>query len=203
MITTKTRRILRITPVALALALGLGACGAVPCLAGNNGSAPISNSGVTSNGIGNAGGSQPLASGSTSGGLSGSSGGISSGSASGSTGQVGVSGGTSGGVSGLTSGGNSGGSGSASGLSVDEVAQYCKYYGVVYGVSTQESYPDGAIKTLNDLRPHTPVQLQQYIDVQIADDKLLANQTRIPNQVDAELKAAFQPLKDLHDQICV
>jgi hypothetical protein len=90
-------------------------------------------------------------------------------------------------------------------MSPDEVAQYCKYFNALYtpdNYDTNYVYAAQAAEPLHNLRPHTPVQMQQNIDVLATDYQLVANQTRTPGQVRDELDAAYKPLKDFAGQIC-
>jgi len=99
--------------------------------------------------------------------------------------------------------GTSGISTAATGLSPDEVAQYCKYFDALHTPWVYSGGLEGqAADPLRQLRPHTPVQLQQDVDILAADYKLVANQTRTNGQVRDELEAAYKPLQDFHDQIC-
>jgi hypothetical protein len=158
--TNAAARILRAAPVALAVALSVGACGALPCTAGsNNSSAPYSNSSATSNSPGSSSAARPLAS--------------------------------------------SGGSTSTAGLSPDDVGQYCKYSGELLDPVTQKDNISLDVDHLTQLRPHTPVQLQPDVELLLADDKAIDNQTRVYAQVKDEVDPAYKRLKDFHDQICV
>ncbi|MDT7631320.1 MAG: hypothetical protein QOI50_3250 [Pseudonocardiales bacterium] len=186
--TNAAARILRAAPVALAVALSVGACGALPCTAGsNNSSAPYSNSSATSNSPGSGSAARPLAS-------------------SGSSGQSGVSTGSAGGAasgSGAQGGSASGGSTSTAGLSPDDVGQYCKYSGELLDPVIQKDNISLDVDHLTQLRPHTPVQLQPDVELLLADDKAIDNQTRVYAQVKDEVDPAYKRLKDFHDQICV
>jgi len=211
---TTLRRVPFIVPVAVAIALSVSACGGhITLSSGADAGATTAPAG--SNAANSAGTGAATAASPGQGGFSGNGSGTSSGLASGATGQSGLSGGSSGGSasgsagqfggSGGASGGTPGVSTSATGLSPDEVAQYCKSFGGIAGgpgVYNQQPIADQAQAPLRDLRLHTPVQLQQYVDVLATDYKLVANQTRTEGQVRDELVAAFKPLKDLHDQIC-
>lgn len=200
---TSKRRIPLLVSLAAAVALSVSACGH---LSYNSDSGASSSNSATSA----ASGSSPSSgqSGATSGltgpvsGSAGQSGGLAGGtaggSAGGSSGQFGATG-----SAGGASGGTSGISTAASGLSPDEVAQYCKYFNGMYtpgvyipGIEYQAQEP------LRQLRTHTPVQLQQYVDILATDYKLITDKTRTSGQVRDEIDAAYQHLQDFHDQIC-
>jgi hypothetical protein len=189
--------------LAAAIALSVSACGSVTLL----GSGPDRSSAASStNGTPPApastsgqGGFTTGTSGTASGfgGQSGTTGGASGSSAGGSSGQVGVAGGANG-----ASGGTPGVSTPASGLSPDEVAQYCKYFNNLYSPGVYENIEYQAAEPLRQLRTHTPVQLQQYVDILATDYNLVAKKTRTNGQVRDEIDAAYQSLSDFHDQIC-
>jgi hypothetical protein len=186
------RRVLRIVPLAIAVALSTGACAALPCTAGSNGaSAPISNNSATTNGGGNGGGSAIRGGSSAPGGQ----GGYSSG------GSAGLSAGPgSGGSAGLSSGSGSGGS--VIGMTPDEVAMYCTSFA---DIVTPEIAMGHALEVqqYQKLRKATPIQLQQNVDTIIADYQAIDTGKRIYAQLKDELLANYQPLKDFSNQICV
>jgi hypothetical protein len=186
--TKAAARILRAAPVALAVALSVGACGALPCTAGsNNSSAPYSNSAATSNSP--AGGAAPSALASSG---SGTQGGVSSGSAGGATSGSGAQSGLPGGVS--------SDSASTGGLSPDDVAAYCKDSSALYSADIG-GWSDN-VTTLADLRKHTPVQLVPDVELLQADSEALAKQQRVYVQVKDEYDAAYKRIMDYNDQIC-
>jgi hypothetical protein len=181
-------RILRAAPVALAVALSVGACGALPCTSGsNNSSAPYSNSSATSNSPGSGAASRPLASSG-----SGGQGGLSSGSAVGSASGSGADGGLSGGAS--------SDSASTAGMSADDVAAYCKDSSALFAPDT--GWFGDNVKPLADLRQYTPVQLVPDVELLQADSDAIAKQDRVYVQVKEEYDAAYKRVMDYNDQIC-
>jgi hypothetical protein len=207
--TTKKRRILGIVPVAVVVALSVGACGA-PCMAGSN-SAPAANTSTTSTGsLSNASaGSSSVGAGSTSAGATGF--GPSGGSASGGSavgGQAGVSAGGSAtagsappGQAGVASGGF-GNSAAASGMTPDQVGAWCKSFHSLG--SPDQDYPASLqVDDLTDMKKVTPVQLVPNVDAMLSDYQAIDTQKRVYAQLKDELVANYGPLKDLNEQICV
>jgi len=188
--TNAAARILRAAPVALAVALSVGACGALPCTAGsNNSSAPYSNSSATSNSPGSSSAARPLAS-SGSSGQSGVSTGSAGGAASGSGAQSGLSGGV------------STDSASTSGLSPDDVAAYCKDSSALFAPGEGTFLYSNNLDNLTDLRQHTPVQLVPDVELLQADSNAIAKQQRVYAQVKDEVDNAYKRIMDFNDQIC-
>jgi hypothetical protein len=186
--TNTTARILRAAPIALAVALSVGACGALPCTSGsNNSSAPYSNSSATSNTAGSSSATRPLASSGSAG-----QGGVSSGSAGGATSGSGSQSGLSGGVS--------SGSASTSGMSPDDVAAYCKDSSALF--SPDYGWFADNVKPLAELRKHTPVQLVPDVELLQADSDAIAKKDRVYVQVKDEYDAAYKRVMDFNDQIC-
>jgi len=87
-------------------------------------------------------------------------------------------------------------------MSVDDVAQYCKFAGQIYSTPEQESSFENARKILVNLDPHAPSQLRPDVELLIADYRALAKQDRVLVQVKDEVDNSYQRIQQFRKQIC-